>query len=131
MKRVEPFHTARRVRDEPVATAREIIDEVNAVFFSHWECADCSRPALNPAEPPRYCSTPHRAAPGRRACRPGCTSRLRCPDRLPCGGGRRVPTNPPRLRPAVLIPVLFSNRPWHPTKVPRGRAQGWLAARSP
>jgi hypothetical protein len=57
---------------------------------------------------------PHPVARGRRACLLGCTSRLRCLDRLPSDGGRRVPTNPPCLRPAEQTRGLVSNRPWLP-----------------
>jgi hypothetical protein len=49
------------------------------------------------------------------------TSRLRCPDRLPCDASRRAPTNPPVIRPAERIRALASNRPWHPTTIQRGR----------
>lgn len=42
-------------------------------------------------------------------------SKLRCPDRLPCGVGRHEPTIPQRLRPAARIHALASNRLWHPT----------------
>src|ERR1035438_3380810 len=43
---------------------------------------------------------------------------------------RREPKSHPRLRPAEQIRVLASNRPWHPTRVRRGRVSVRLAARS-
>jgi deazaflavin-dependent oxidoreductase (nitroreductase family) len=43
---------------------------------------------------------------------PDHTSRLRCPDRLPCDAGRPALTNPRGLRPAEQIRGPESNRPW-------------------
>jgi hypothetical protein len=41
---------------------------------------------------------PHREAPGTEVCLPGCTSTLRCFDRLLCDGDTDEPTTPQLLR---------------------------------
>ena len=85
---------------------------------SHTPSPDRGRPRSTRANFPQCSAIPHPAVPGIRACPLDRTSKLHCRDRFPYDASRRVPTSPPRLRPAGLIRAPASNRPWHPNHSP-------------